>query len=107
MHIMKGEDCMKHLKIDSGEATYSVDGENYKELHNLSKDDLLEIMNSIYNLEVDGFENIADRNNSTIKNPADMIVYDNIFSKLEQFFDNREILRQEIDELFSETENSI
>ncbi|MGF1807261.1 hypothetical protein L4C31_18650, partial [Aliivibrio sifiae] len=68
---------MKCLKIDNGKGVFSLDGESWKALDEISKEDVLAIVNKC--LE-DSFE-MDDPLEATVHNKAHEIIYKNLYAK--------------------------
>ena len=67
----------------------------------ITKDDILKVLEYIYNnddVELEEYD--KDR----IVNEAEKIVYENLYSKLNSFKENKQTLKNEIDDLFKDLE---
>ena len=73
---------MKILKIESNIGSFSTDGENYKNINEITRNDIFSIlMTIIENSEGDTeFDLISDEN--VILNEAQKAIYEKIYSKL-------------------------
>ena len=79
-------------------------GEQRISPQDLSKDDLVEIFNSIYESENE-IEIPDDRMIASIKNPIEKEIVDQIVRKIKEFSDNIENIRQEINSQFPKIED--
>lgn len=91
---------MKYLKIENDKGFY-WDGENYQEIDKINKEGLLVLLNAA---EKDEFE-LDDYNEDILANKAHQIIYENIYSKFEQFLDDKEQFKTQVDRLYSEAIN--
>lgn len=91
---------MKILKYENNVSFLNVDGVDKKILE-ITKDDILKVLEYIYNnddVELEEFD--KDR----IVNEAEKIVYENLYNKLNSFKENKQTLKNEIDDLFKDLE---
>lgn len=98
--MKKGAKYMKILKYENNVNYLYVDGKNKKILE-ISKEDILKALEYIY--ENEDIE-LEEYNNEKIVNEAEKIVYENLYNKLNNFKENKPILKNEIDNLFKELE---
>lgn len=98
--MKKGAKYMKILKYENNVSYLYVDGKNKKILE-ISKEDILKALEYIY--ENEDIE-LEEYNNEKIVNEAEKIVYENLYNKLNNFKENKPILKNEIDNLFKELE---
>lgn len=91
---------MKILKYENNVSYLNVDGKDKKILE-ISKEDILKALEYIYENEDAELE---EYNKEKIVNEAEKIVYENLYNKLSNFKENKQILKSEIDNLFSELE---
>ncbi len=93
--LTRGEDkFMKLLKIDEGKGLFTNDGVNYSNAIDITKEDILKMLEFIYNNEVE-FEKCE--NDKEIYNNAEKIIYDSIYSKLITFNSNKDTLKSQIE----------
>ena len=94
---------MEILTIDGKSCFFNI-GEKMISPQELSKDDLVEIFNSIYESEEEvkfpDEQMIAD-----IKNPIEQEIVDQIVRKIKEFSENIENIRQEINSQFPKIED--
>lgn len=102
MHIKKGTQYMKVLRINNGKGQFSIKEGDYKPIDEISKDDLLEILKLIIKAEDIEFDEITDKNK--VDNVAQNIVYSRLLSKIKEL---KERKRSIIDEVNSEFKDAI
>lgn len=91
---------MKILKYESNASYLYVDGK-YKKLLEISKEDILKSLEYIYeNEDVE----LEEYDKEKIVNEAEKIVYENLYNKLNNFKEDKPILKNEIDNLFKDLE---
>lgn len=91
---------MKILKYENNVSYLYVDGK-YKKLLEISKEDILKSLEYIYeNEDVE----LEEYDKEKIVNEAEKIVYENLYNKLNNFKEDKPILKNEIDNLFKELE---
>lgn len=91
---------MKILKYEDNVSYLYVDGK-YKKLLEISKEDILKALEYIYeNEDVE----LEEYNKEKIVNEAEKIVYENLYNKLNNFKEDKPILKNEIDNLFKDLE---
>lgn len=91
---------MKILKYENNVSYLNVDGKDKKILE-ISKEDILKSLEYIYeNEDVE----IEEYDKDKIVNEAERIIYENLYNKLNNFKDNKQILKNEIDNLFRNLE---
>ena len=91
---------MKILKYESNTSYLYVDGK-YKKLLEISKEDILKSLEYIYeNEDVE----LEEYDKEKIVNEAEKIVYENLYNKLNNFKEDKPILKNEIDNLFKDLE---
>jgi hypothetical protein len=88
---------MKYLKIENNKGFY-WDGNEYLEIDKINKDGLLTLLNSA---EIDDFELDAYDEN-LIGNKAHQVIYENICSKFEQFLNDKNQFKTDVDNLYKE-----
>ncbi len=90
---------MKCLKINSGKGLFSLDGESWKALDEISKEDILIIVNKC--LE-DSFE-MDDPLEVKVHNKAHDIIYKNLYTKFVELNSQRTRFKDESESLFKES----
>ena len=91
---------MKILKHENNVSYLNVDGKDKKILE-ISKEDILKSLEYIYeNEDVE----IEEYDKDKIVNEAERIIYENLYNKLNNFKDNKQILKNEINNLFKDLE---
>lgn len=89
---------MKVLIVNSGKSKFVI-GENNVEPENLSRDDLLMILNNIYeseeNVMIPSIEELDE-----IRNPIEKEIVQQIIQKISDFSNNVENIRQEVQAQF-------
>lgn len=89
---------MKVLIVNSGKSKFVI-GENNVEPENLSRDDLLMILNNIYeseeNVVIPSIEELDE-----IRNPIEKEIVQQIIQKISDFSNNVENIRQEVQTQF-------
>jgi hypothetical protein len=88
---------MKYLKIEKSKGLY-WDGKKYQEIDKIDKNGLLVLLNAA---ETDNFE-LDDYNEDLLGNKAHQVIYENIHSKFEQFLNDKEQFKTEVDNLYEE-----
>ena len=92
------------ILTNNGKSCFFMIGEQMISPQDLSKDDLVEIFNSIYEseeeIEFPDEQMIAD-----IKNPVEQEIVDQIIRKIKEFSENIENIRQEINSQFPKIED--
>lgn len=91
---------MKYLKIEDKKGLY-WDGQNYQDIDKINKDGLLILLNFA---ESTDFE-MDDYKEEDIGNKAHQIIYENIYSKLKQFLNDKDQFVKEVDSLYTEAIN--
>ena len=91
---------MKILKYENNVSYLNVDRKDKKILE-ISKEDILKSLEYIYeNEDVE----IEEYDKDKIVNEAERIIYENLYNKLNNFKDNKQILKNEINNLFKDLE---
>ncbi len=91
---------MKILKYENNVSYLNVEGKDKKILE-ISKEDILKSLEYIYeNEDVE----IEEYDKDKILNEAEKIVYENLYNKLNNFKENKQTLKNEIDNLFNDLE---
>lgn len=91
---------MKYLKIENEKGLYLKEGK-HTDIDKINKEDLLMLINLAEN---DDFE-MDPYNESSIKNKAHQIIYENIYNKFDQFLNNKDQFERKVDELYKEAIN--
>ena len=91
---------MKYLIIENGRGFYSTDGlpEHKKPLDNISKEDLLSLVNTI--IDSDGNFEMDAYNEDTLKNAAHRVIYKSIQEKFEDLINKRVTFQDEKSNLY-------
>lgn len=91
---------MKILKIDCHKAKYSLDGENYNPIVNISKEDLKKIVD--YIMENDDIElDCYDEAENKIDNKAESIIYSDLYIKLYDLTQKKKEILEKVNSKFS------
>lgn len=89
--ILKEDWDMKCLKIEDNKGSYSVDGENFKAIDEIDKNDLLKLLNLALGEE---FE-MDEYKQESIGNQAHQIIYKNIYERFKELNNNRTRFKDE------------
>lgn len=91
---------MKVLKIENKRCYFSIDGNSFNSIVDITKEDIYSILDIIFESE----DFIIDELNEdvVIANEVERLIYENIVSQLNVFIDNKESLQNEIKEEFKE-----
>lgn len=92
---------MKLLKCDNNTCYLNVNGKD-KKITEINKEDILDVLEYIYNNEDIEME---EYNEKKIKNEAERIIYENLYSKFKDFNENKQTLKGEIEGIFKELED--
>lgn len=107
MHIVFGKEFivvlknnMKYLKIEDNKGFY-WDGKMYQEIDKINKDDLLKMLNAAESVEfeLDKYEE------SHLGNKAHQVIYENLYSKFEQFMNDKDQFKNQVENLYKEAIN--
>lgn len=91
---------MQILTVDEKGSYFLIDGNSIKP-ENLSKDNLLKLFNEIYQLEEINALQIPDEVAiNKIKNPVEKEIVNQIIQKVEEFVNNLEQTKQDIESSF-------
>lgn len=88
---------MKYLKIENNKGYY-WDGSKYQEIDKINKKDLFTLLNIA---ESEDFE-MDSYDESQLGNKAHQIIYENIYTKFEQFLGDKGQFKKEVDSLYKE-----
>lgn len=92
---------MRILKINTDKKCfYNIDGID-KTILDISKEDIFYILRYIYENDDIEFDEYVEEN---IVNEAEKTIYSNLYNKFIDFKSKKEILKNEINEIFSELE---
>lgn len=98
---------MKLLKIEDNKVLYRIDSDKeFKNIDVITKDDILSIFNKIFLVKED--EKLSDFaeefNQELIGNDAHKIIYEKLYSKVKELWDNRKTIISQINNEFKELE---
>jgi hypothetical protein len=99
---MKGVTTMKYLKIDKSKGYYLDKNENYKEIDQINGEDIFYILDSIITKE--DFE-MDEYDEEKPQNQVHRIIYKELYDKFLSFKDQKEEIKNEIDNLYIEAKN--
>lgn len=99
---MKGVMTMKYLKIDKSKGYYLDTNENYKEIDQINGEDIFYILDSIITKE--DFE-MDEYDEEKPQNQVHRIIYKELYDKFLSFKDQKEEIKNEIDNLYIEAKN--
>lgn len=99
--MMNGKQSTKILRIDNGRGQYSLDGINYYDVDNLTKEDINRMLLFIIYNDVT-FDSITESNK--ISNKAQEIIYSSVFEKFIEINNKKKEILQKIESDFSEAE---
>lgn len=88
---------MKYLKIENDKGFY-WNGSEYQEIDKINKDDLLALLSAA---EINDFD-LDPYDESLLGNKAHQVIYGNIYSKFEQFLNDKSQFKKEVDKLYKE-----
>lgn len=88
---------MKYLQIKNNKGQY-WDGKKYQDLDKIDKDGLLALLNAA---ETGDFEMDA-YNEDLLGNKAHQVIYENIYLKFQQFLNEKEQFKTEVENLYKE-----
>ena len=97
--MKRKEENMKFLKIENDHGYYILENNQY-EIIDINKDNILKLLNIIFDSDDISLDEISDENQ--ILNDAEKIIYANIYEYLNNFIEKKEIIKKEIDDEFSE-----
>lgn len=100
MHMRKGGENMKCLKIENGKGFFLDRDNNYQEIDKMGKDDILYLLDVATDEGVE-FE-IDDMDNNEISNPAHKIIYQNLRDKFNEFLSNKTQFLDESEALYKD-----
>lgn len=89
---------MKCLKINNGKGLYSLDGENWKTLDEIKKEDIILIIDKCISV---GFD-MCDPTEKQVDNKAHEIIYLKLHDKFNSLNSQRDRFKDESEELFKD-----
>ncbi|KEC83669.1 hypothetical protein [Acinetobacter sp. ETR1] len=89
---------MKCLKIDNGKGFFSLDGDSWNALDEISKEDIL----TIINLCLESSFEMDSPTVETVHNKAHDIIYKNLYAKFLELNNQRTRFKDESENLFKE-----
>ena len=89
---------MKCLKIENCRGHYSIDGNAWKEIDKITKEELLQLLNTGLK---EGFD-MDDIDEKEVKNKAHEIIYRNLYGKFQELNSNRTRFEDESNILFKD-----
>ena len=90
---------MKYLRINGNNGEFYNKTTEYELIDKIDKEDLLFLITSA--VEKDDFE-IEPYDSEKIKNPAQQIIYENIYKKFDELLKNKTQLKDQVDNLYKE-----
>lgn len=90
---------MKYLKINNNQGYFTVDEETWVQIDKIGKDDLLTLIQKIINDEATELDTYSEE---LIANPAQKIIYDNLYQRLNELASKRVQFHDETKELYKE-----
>jgi hypothetical protein len=90
---------MQVLRVNEKKAEYSINGENFKSVKDIDRDDLFTILDIAYEQGSVEYDNSCDE----ILNDAEKTIYGQLIIQLSQFLQNAPAMKMEIDNLFEES----
>lgn len=91
---------MKILRIANGKGEFSIKGETYKPIDEITKDDLLEILKLVIKAADIEFDEITDKNK--VDNVAQNIVYSQLLSKIKELKEKKQSIIDDVDSEFKD-----
>ncbi len=87
---------MKFLKIDHGKGYFSLNGTEWIQIDQISKENILELLDTCLNhdFEMDEFDK------EKIANQAHQIIYKHIYEKFEDLKNNKNLLHDESESIY-------
>lgn len=98
MHIKKENIVMKYLKIENSKGEY-YNGTEYKPLDKLSNEDLWYLARMAVTAE--DFE-LEAYNEDSVKNKAHQIIYQQVYSQLNNLFSRKAELKSQCESIYKE-----
>lgn len=97
---MKGNECMKCLRIKDGKGEFSLDGTAYSTLDKVTKDDIMKLLELSLDTATDFEMDVYDAELFT--NPAHRVIYSNLYEKFISLNANKSQFTSEVEALYSE-----
>ena len=95
---------MQVLTVNGG--CYFLIDDNQVKPENLTKDDLLKLFNEIYEIEdIKSVELPTEGELNNIKNPVEKEIVNQLIQKIEEFINNLESIKRDIESSFPSIEN--
>lgn len=91
---------MKCLRINNGKGEFSLDGANFAELDSITKEDILNLLNTALGSE--GEFEMDEYDADLISNPAHKIIYSNLYEKFNELIDNRQQFIDDVEDLYKD-----
>lgn len=91
---------MKVLRIANGKSEFSINGNIYKPIDEISKDELLEILKLVFKAEDIEFDEITDKNK--VDNVAQNIIYSQLLSKIKELKERKQSIINEVNSEFKD-----
>ena len=89
---------MKHLKIENNKGFYQLDNDEWKELDQLNKDDLMVLVDKAITADADFTMDEFDV--EKVSNKAHEIIYRNLYQKLSELLENRSRFKDESEQIY-------
>ncbi|MBE4162415.1 hypothetical protein HJ096_10750 [Vibrio parahaemolyticus] len=83
---------MKRLKIERSQATYTVDGINWVSIEKIGKEDLLFLVDTVFEEDFD----MDNPDESRIGNEAHKIIYENIYKKFKKLIEEKRTFKMKV-----------
>jgi len=96
MRIQKEGEHMKCMIIKDGKGYFSLDGSKLQEIDKITKDDLLNLLDIVISSDTE-MDSYSD---DTLQQPAQKIIYRNLFQKLSDLSVNRTRFKDESEALY-------
>ena len=91
---------MKYLIVKNGRAFFKDGEENDKGIDCITKDDILFLLKQVTNPDVNFEMDVLDNDN--VKNEAEKIIYENIYTKFQELLKNKDKFVDESMSLYKE-----
>ena len=93
---------MDLLKVEDGQAFLCLNGEEPKIISQVTTDDISKALEVILETEETGLA--LDEDPSSIVNPAQRIIFEQLRSSFKEVFDSRDSIQDEVDRVFAPAE---
>lgn len=93
---------MDLLKVEDGQAFLCLNGEEPKIISQVMTDDISKALEVILETEETGLA--LDEDPSSIANPAQRIIFEQLRSSFKEVFDSRDSIQDEVDRVFAPAE---